>query len=566
MKLNLVKGQTDVTVYLFILDSSSTTGAGKTGIVWNDAFLIASYVRPLGARTAISPAAQTVTGAHSDGGFVEIDSSHMPGIYRFDLPDAVCAAGADSVIVMLKGPIDMAPVVLEIQLIDIHPGYAGPHGHGVYYDDSASNTDTQPGIDGTEMNPVSSESAARAVATSLGLRRIYIVNDSVLTLAATYDAWEIIGIGDLAANSVAIANQDVSGSVIYNCLVTGQQGGSGRLTVRGGAISGVTDLEAYVYGTAIVGNITLRSGAGNDSYFDQCWGAVPGNGTPDLTFAASADVCFRHYDGNMNIKSMASSNTMSCEMNGQITIDATCLDGALAVRGNCTLTDNAGGAVSITDDARIDVDQINAEVDTALSDIALDHLISQSVTGSDVADDSIIAQIVSSMGTADWDTFINTTDSLQAMRDRGDAAWVTYAGMGSGLTAIPWNAAWDAEVQSECNDAMVALGLDLDIYQADIDLTVDEANSKDEYTVAWFKNGVPVTSGITLPKIQVVKRVDGTDLVAETTMTQIGATSAYKYDEPSNRITAGEAVVVVVKGTIDGSVRTWRRPVSRDSS
>ena len=27
---------------------------------------------------------------------------------------------------------------------------------------------------------------------------------------------------------------------------------------------------------------------------------------------------------------------------------------------------------------------------------------------------------------------------------------------GSGLTAIPWNAAWDAEVQSECTDALNA--------------------------------------------------------------------------------------------------------------
>lgn len=31
---------------------------------------------------------------------------------------------------------------------------------------------------------------------------------------------------------------------------------------------------------------------------------------------------------------------------------------------------------------------------------------------------------------------------------------------GSELTAIPWNAAWDAEVQSECNDALVANNLD----------------------------------------------------------------------------------------------------------
>ncbi len=31
---------------------------------------------------------------------------------------------------------------------------------------------------------------------------------------------------------------------------------------------------------------------------------------------------------------------------------------------------------------------------------------------------------------------------------------------GAGLSAVPWNASWDAEVQSECNDAMVVLHLD----------------------------------------------------------------------------------------------------------
>lgn len=31
---------------------------------------------------------------------------------------------------------------------------------------------------------------------------------------------------------------------------------------------------------------------------------------------------------------------------------------------------------------------------------------------------------------------------------------------GAGLTALPWNSSWDAEVQSEVNDALVALGLD----------------------------------------------------------------------------------------------------------
>lgn len=54
-----------------------------------------------------------------------------------------------------------------------------------------------------------------------------------------------------------------------------------------------------------------------------------------------------------------------------------------------------------------------------------------------------------------------TTDTLEAIRDRGDSAWltatgfsthsaadvVTALGTGSTLTALPWNASWDAEVQ-----------------------------------------------------------------------------------------------------------------------
>jgi len=103
-----------------------------------------------------------------------------------------------------------------------------------------------------------------------------------------------------------------------------------------------------------------------------------------------------------------------------------------------------------------------------------------------------------------------------------------------------------------------------DIYHARIFVTVD--SPRDEYTVTWFKNNVRVTSGITGPTIQVIKRVDGTDLIGATAMTQIGSTGSYKYDETSNRLTAGEAAVAVVTGTIDGSSRTDARVVSRDAA
>jgi hypothetical protein len=118
---------------------------------------------------------------------------------------------------------------------------------------------------------------------------------------------------------------------------------------------------------------------------------------------------------------------------------------------------------------------------------------------------------------------------------------------------------------AKAGDAMTLTTAE-DVYHADIDLSKDDTNSQDEYTITWLKNGVRVTSGITVPTIQVVKRSDGSDLVAEATPTQVGSTGSYKHDETANRITAGQAVLVVVGATIDAASRSFSRVISRDSS
>lgn len=127
MKLVLKKGSTSQTVNIFVQNSSSTTGAGLTGLVFNSSGLTAYYVRPRAAAVAITLVTQTVTGAYSSGGFVEIDATNMPGWYRLDLPDAVLATGVDHVGVHLKGATNMAPLPLEIQLtnVDLNDGTRG---------------------------------------------------------------------------------------------------------------------------------------------------------------------------------------------------------------------------------------------------------------------------------------------------------------------------------------------------------------------------------------------------------------------------------------------------------
>ena len=116
MKKLIVAGATDQTLDIFIQASNVTTGAGLTGLAFNTASLVCYFRKgATGSATALTLATQTVGGAHSDGGFVEIDATNMPGMYRLDLSDTIVAS-AGSVSMMLKGAANMAPVTIELQV------------------------------------------------------------------------------------------------------------------------------------------------------------------------------------------------------------------------------------------------------------------------------------------------------------------------------------------------------------------------------------------------------------------------------------------------------------------
>jgi hypothetical protein len=121
-------GATSQSVYIEVLDSTSTTGGRKTGLVYNTAGLTAYYARNAGSATAITLATlAAANSAYSSGGFKEVDATNMPGVYRLDLPDAAIAAGVPSVVVTVRGATGMVQVSLEIQLtaIDLQDAVRG---------------------------------------------------------------------------------------------------------------------------------------------------------------------------------------------------------------------------------------------------------------------------------------------------------------------------------------------------------------------------------------------------------------------------------------------------------
>lgn len=102
---NIIAGTTSVTVFFSL--KTTTTGAPTTGKVAVD--MTGSYWRQGSTRTAIAMSdLAAVNSAFSAGGVKEVDATNQPGLYRWDIPDAALATGADWVVCSVKVTGSMA--------------------------------------------------------------------------------------------------------------------------------------------------------------------------------------------------------------------------------------------------------------------------------------------------------------------------------------------------------------------------------------------------------------------------------------------------------------------------
>lgn len=126
MKYIVQKGTTNFIAAVFIQDSSQTNGSGLTGLTSSSVGLTCYRARPDDGNAGgvvISLSAGT-RGTWSSGGFVEKDNANLNGVYELGIPNAALAVGTLTVgtpaycVIMLKGAANMAPCVMEIELVD----------------------------------------------------------------------------------------------------------------------------------------------------------------------------------------------------------------------------------------------------------------------------------------------------------------------------------------------------------------------------------------------------------------------------------------------------------------
>lgn len=278
-------GLTSQTVDILILDSSSTVGAGLSGLVFNSAGLVASYRQgATGARAPLGLATQTVGGAWTSGGFVEIDPTNMKGVYRLDLSDAMVNAEG-FVTLSLYGATNMVPVNLRI---DCRPV---PSNIKKISDDSVAADNAEAFFDGTGYAGTGNVIPTVSLIAANGINAASIATNAIDADAIAADAVTEIQSG--LATSAALATAQADLTTLIARLTAARAGYLDNLNV-GGVVASQADINALNQSASrriiltTVGQYE-RPEAGSTTYtieartYDGDGAAVNADSTPTLT-------------------------------------------------------------------------------------------------------------------------------------------------------------------------------------------------------------------------------------------------------------------------------------------
>ncbi len=391
----------------------------------------------------------------------------------------------------------------------------GYEGGAVWIDTVNGTAGTDNFTHGTVGIPSSNITDAKAIADSLGLKRFVVIQGSTITLNATFDSYSFTG--DHWA--LALNGQDVKGTAFVGAEVTGTGTSSDGDPHFDDCGMGAVNLPpCHLHRCGITGTITIGAG---DYIVDQCYSKIAGTGAPSFDFQAgelNTNLSIRHYSGGVEIQNMggAGTDTMSLEGGGQLVINANCSGGTVAVRGNFTVTDNASGAVTLSDDARIDVGQIDDTIsaNTVVLDIpTTSEFEDRTLPVADYfdPDDDAVANVTSVATTTENTDMVGTTGANTTVPDAAGTAAGLHAttdGLIGGLNDI---SAADVIAALKTSTGWTAGGV-YDFQTIAKILTAWAAGNWQE------KSGSPGTQEILDPD-------DGTTVIAEVTMS---ASSPYK--------------------------------------
>ena len=223
----------------------------------------------------------------------------------------------------------------------LFPRYEGPV---IWIDTINGQSGVIPYENGTAENPVDSLADATTLATDLGFTEFMIAPGSILTLTQGYDGFSFVG--GAAGWTLVLGGQSLSGATISGATVSGVCTGAIPPLFLDCTIGLVTVPVSHFNGCAITGSVICT--AGGAYIFYKCYSGIAETGIDYGAEVANTDLNLYRYFGKVEIKNMGATgtDTMSLEGGGQLIINANCIAGTVAIRGEFTVIDNSGGALA----------------------------------------------------------------------------------------------------------------------------------------------------------------------------------------------------------------------------
>lgn len=391
------KGTTDVSVIVRVIDSED--GTPETGVAYDTAGVDLWYRREGAAAQPISEATlASASASHSPGGFIHIED----GYCRLDLPDAACASGANGV--MVGGAFTgMIVIGTYVPLVDYDPYDSVRMGMTALPNAAADAAGGLPISDNGELDLDTMNSNVSDILTDTGT-----------TLQS--------GLNDIQTDTEDIQSR------LPAALV------SGRMSSDAVAISGSTTAADNV--EANIGNLDEAiSGLNDISAADvntQCDAALADYDPPTNTEMTAA---FTEIKG---ATWSSSTDTLEDIRDKQTDIEADTQDIQTQVG-----TDGAG-LTNIPWNSDWDA-EVQSECTDALN--AYDPPTNTEMT-------TAFTEIKGATWASGTDTLEHIRNKLTDIETDTQDLQTQIGTDGDGLTGIPWNGSWDAEVQSEVEDAL----------------------------------------------------------------------------------------------------------------
>jgi len=468
MKLQVVKDTTSKRLGIFIQDSSSTTGAGKTGLTWQSTNLKWYYWRESdGDVAATSVTLATATrGTFTSGGFVEKDATNLPGFYEIGIPNAAIATGANWVAMCIRDSgsgLTIAPCTLEIQLMDALPSTVGAIADAVWDEDivAAHGTADTAGRCVRTLDAVSDRTNNSNVNALLGVTDSAGINVSDMV-------WDEARSSHTTAGSFGQGAASVQGNVTGSVAsVTGAVGSvTGSVASVTGAVGSVTGAVGSVTGNVggSVASVTGNVGGNVVGSVASVTGNVGGNVTGSVGSVAAGGITATSIaTGAIDADALATDavdeivDQVWNEARAGHTAGGSFGEGVASVQGNVTgsvgsvtgavgsVTGNVGGSVaSVTGNVGGNVvgsvasvtGNVGGNVTGSVGSVAAGGITAASIATGAIDADALATDAVSEISDGVWDEAVSghTTSATFGQRLQGIRAATAQGGAAGSIT------------------------------------------------------------------------------------------------------------------------------------